>query len=98
MTGTDTRVADARHHPEHPADGAGGAKPTPPRGYQVAPWELTWCGLDVGQLKRTESTFALSNGHLGMRGTLEEGEPRGLPGTYLNGFYEEHPLPYAEGG
>ena len=68
------------------------------RGYECAPWELRWRGLAVDQLQRTESTFALSNGHIGVRGTLEEGEPRGLPGTYLNGFYEEHELPYAEAG
>ncbi|EHR51890.1 trehalose/maltose hydrolase or phosphorylase [Saccharomonospora marina XMU15] len=68
------------------------------RGYVCAPWELRWQGLSVEQLQRTESTFALSNGHIGMRGTLEEAEPRGLPGTYLNGFYEEHELPYAEAG
>jgi alpha,alpha-trehalose phosphorylase len=67
-------------------------------GYEIAPWELAWNGLAVDQLQRTESTFALANGHIGMRGTLEEGEPRGLPGTYLNGFYEEHQLPYGEGG
>ncbi len=67
-------------------------------GYVVEPWQLRWCGLDVGELRRTESTFALSNGHIGMRGSLDEGEPRGLPGTYLNGFYEEHPLPYGESG
>ncbi|MFF5987532.1 glycoside hydrolase family 65 protein [Prauserella flavalba] len=68
------------------------------RGYECSPWELRWRGLAVDQLQRTESTFALSNGHIGMRGTLEEAEPRGLPGTYLNGFYEEHGLPYAEAG
>ncbi|SFQ31553.1 alpha,alpha-trehalose phosphorylase [Amycolatopsis arida] len=68
------------------------------RGYECAPWELRWRGLAVSELHRTESTFALSNGHIGMRGTLEEGEPRGLPGTYLNGFYESHGLPYAEAG
>jgi alpha,alpha-trehalose phosphorylase len=67
-------------------------------GFQVAPWELRWISLDLGALERTESIFALSNGHIGMRGTLEDGEPRGLPGTYLNGFYEQHPLPYAEAG
>ena len=33
-----------------------------------------------------------------MRGNLDEGEPHGLPGTYLNGFYETRPLPYAEAG
>lgn len=66
--------------------------------YAIEPWQLRWQGLAVDQLHRTESTFALSNGHIGMRGTLDEGEPRGLPGTYLNGFYEEHPLPYGEAG
>ncbi|MBM7773593.1 alpha,alpha-trehalose phosphorylase [Actinokineospora baliensis] len=67
-------------------------------GFDVAPWELRWSGLAVDQLHRTESVFALSNGHIGMRGSLDEGEPVGLPGTYLNGFYEEHALPYAEAG
>ncbi|MGQ0841208.1 glycoside hydrolase family 65 protein [Actinokineospora sp.] len=67
-------------------------------GYDIAPWQLRWTGLAVDQLHRTESTFALANGHLGMRGSLDEGEPVGLPGTYLNGFYEEHALPYAEAG
>jgi Glycosyl hydrolase family 65, N-terminal domain len=42
--------------------------------------------------------FALANGHIGLRGNLDEGEPSGLPGTYLNGFYELRPLPYAEPG
>jgi alpha,alpha-trehalose phosphorylase len=67
-------------------------------GYEISPWELRWRGMDVEALQRTESTFALSNGHIGLRGTLEESEPRGLPGTYLNGFYEQHGLPYAEAG
>ena len=70
----------------------------PDRGYECTPWELRWRGFDLGELQRTESTFALSNGHIGMRGGLDEGEPRKLPGTYLNGFYEQHELPYAEGG
>ncbi|MFC4859315.1 glycoside hydrolase family 65 protein [Actinophytocola glycyrrhizae] len=67
-------------------------------GFQVDPWELRWNSLDLGALERTESVFALSNGHIGIRGSLEEGEPRVLPGTYLNGFYEQHALPYAEAG
>ena len=47
---------------------------------------------------QTESVFALSNGHIGLRGNLDEGEPHATPGTYLNSFYERRPLPYAEGG
>ena len=42
--------------------------------------------------------FALSNGHIGLRGNLDEGEPHGIPGTYLNSVYELRPLPYAEAG
>jgi alpha,alpha-trehalose phosphorylase len=70
----------------------------PRHSYECAPWELRWRGLDVNQLHRTESTFALSNGHIGLRGTLEEGEPRELPGSYLNGFHERHEFPYPERG
>src|SRR5580700_2602053 len=54
--------------------------------------------LDRDRLAQTESVFALGNGHIGVRGNLDEGEPHGLPGTYLNGFYESRPLPYAEAG
>jgi alpha,alpha-trehalose phosphorylase len=42
--------------------------------------------------------FALANGHIGLRANLDEGEPFGLPGTYLNAFYELRPQPYAEAG
>jgi alpha,alpha-trehalose phosphorylase len=49
-------------------------------------------------LAQSESLFALSNGHIGWRGNLDEGEPYGLPGSYLNGVYESRPLPYAEAG
>jgi alpha,alpha-trehalose phosphorylase len=54
--------------------------------------------LDLDVLAQSESVFALSNGHIGLRGNLDEGEPHGLPGTYLNSFYELRPLPHAEAG
>jgi alpha,alpha-trehalose phosphorylase len=47
-------------------------------------------------LAQTESVFALANGHLGWRANLDEGEPHGMPGSYLNGVYEVRPLPYPE--
>ena len=34
----------------------------------------------------------------GLRGNFDEGEPYGIPGTYLNSVYELRPLPYAEAG
>jgi alpha,alpha-trehalose phosphorylase len=74
-------------------------RPTTERaGFPVEPWHVRERGLDLDLLAQSESLFALSNGHIGLRGNLDEGEPFGTPGTYLNSFYEEHPLPYAEPG
>ncbi len=66
--------------------------------FPVEPWHIREYGLDLSMLAQSESVFALSNGHIGVRGNLDEGEPYGLPGTYLNSFYESRQLPYAEPG
>ena len=66
--------------------------------FPVEPWGIRETELHLDTLAETESVFALSNGHLGLRGNLDEGEPYGLPGTYLGGFFEVRPLPYAEAG
>jgi alpha,alpha-trehalose phosphorylase len=68
------------------------------RAYPVDPWHIRETRLDLDVLAQSESVFALTNGHVGIRGNLDEGEPHGLPGTYLNSFYELRPLPYAEAG
>lgn len=64
--------------------------------FPADPWCLRERELRLELLAQSESLFALSNGHVGLRGNLDEGEPHGLPGTYLNGLYEQRPLPYAE--
>jgi alpha,alpha-trehalose phosphorylase len=64
--------------------------------FGVDPWSIPERRLDLDILSQTESIFALSNGHIGLRGNLDEGEPSGRTGTYLNGFYETRPLPQAE--
>ena len=66
--------------------------------YPVEPWTIRETEMHLDALASSESVFALSNGHIGLRGNLDEGEPYGLPGTYLGGFYETRPLPYAEAG
>jgi alpha,alpha-trehalose phosphorylase len=68
------------------------------RAYETAPWSVPERELQLELLAQSESVFALSNGNLGLRGNLDEGEPVGLPGTYLAGFHESRPLPYAEAG
>ncbi len=64
--------------------------------FTVDEWSIRETRLHLDILAQTESIFALSNGHIGFRGNLDEGEPHGLPGTYLNSVYELRPLPYAE--
>ena len=67
-------------------------------GYSVDPWRLTYRGLNEDAMGQMESLFSLANGHIGLRGSLDEGEPRQIPGTYINGVHEEIPMPYAERG
>jgi alpha,alpha-trehalose phosphorylase len=64
--------------------------------FTVEPWAIVEPALRLDWLAEAESIFALSNGHFGLRGNLDEGEPHETPGSYLNGFFESYPLPYAE--
>lgn len=66
--------------------------------FAVAPWSIHSDGVEASRIAHDESVFGLSNGHIGWRGNLDEGEPRGVAGSYLNGVFEEHPMPYAEDG
>ena len=66
--------------------------------FSVEPWCVTENDLDLDEIASSESVFALSNGHIGLRGNLDEGDPHGVPGTYLNSFYELRPLEYGERG
>ncbi len=70
----------------------------PPGLLSTEPWAVAERGLHLDLLGHTETIFSLTNGHIGLRGNLDEGEPHAIPGSYLNGFYESLPLPYAEGG
>ena len=66
--------------------------------FTVEPWSVTESELHLDALASSESVFALSNGHMGLRGNLDEGDPHGVPGTYLNSVYASRPLPYSERG
>ena len=65
--------------------------------FAVEPWALRETELDLEVLAQSESVFALSNGHIGLRGNLDEGEPIGLPGTYLNGVLRGAPAALRRG-
>ena len=61
--------------------------------FTVEPWAVGIESVDTAHLAQEESVFGLSNGHIGWRGNLDEGDPRGVAGSYLNGVFESHPLP-----
>src|SRR5438093_13474193 len=64
--------------------------------FDCEPWTIHETRLELDLLGQTESIFALSNGHIGWRANLDEGEPHVISGSYLNAFYEAVHLPYAE--
>ncbi|MGY1770951.1 glycoside hydrolase family 65 protein [Blastococcus sp. SYSU D00813] len=70
--------------------------PTPD--LETDPWQVREPRVGLATLAATESLFSLSNGYLGVRGTLDEVEPSGMRATYLSGVHETHPLSYPEGG
>ncbi|GAA1298245.1 glycoside hydrolase family 65 protein [Pseudonocardia xinjiangensis] len=64
--------------------------------YTVEPWCVREPKLRLDVLADTETVFALSNGCLGLRGTLDEGEPVAQRGSYLAGFHELRTFEYPE--
>lgn len=68
--------------------------------YPVEPWDITETEFKMEHVYRNETTFALSNGYIGTRGTFEEGydfsEEEGLEGNFINGFYESEKIRYGE--
>lgn len=68
--------------------------------YPVEPWSVTETSFEAKNNYRNETTFALSNGYIGTRGTFEEAYPfdidTGLEGNFVNGFYESEQIRYGE--
>lgn len=68
--------------------------------YPVQEWEITEKSFDKETNYRNETTFSLSNGYIGTRGTYEEAYPfdvdTGLEGNFVNGFYESEKIRYGE--
>jgi kojibiose phosphorylase len=56
-------------------------------------WLITESGFDLARAAVYETLCTVGNGYLGTRGTLEEGHPGDLSGTYLNGVYDDHDSP-----
>jgi alpha,alpha-trehalose phosphorylase len=59
-------------------------------------WRVVELSFSQGLLHRAEAIFALSNGHLGMRGNVDESSPAHERGAYVNGFHETWPIHHPE--
>lgn len=68
--------------------------------YPIEPWDVTETEYNPEYNYRNETTFALSNGYIGTRGTYEEAYDfpvtEGLEGNFINGFYESEDIRYGE--
>lgn len=68
--------------------------------YPVEQWKITEENFTEENNYRNETTFSLSNGYIGTRGTFEEGYDfsveKGLEGNFINGFYESEDIRYGE--
>lgn len=68
--------------------------------YPVEEWTVTEEAFDRETNYRNETTFSLSNGYIGTRGTFEEAYDfdidTGLEGNFVNGFYESEKIRYGE--
>lgn len=68
--------------------------------YPLNEWEVTEEKFDIKANYRNETTFALSNGYIGTRGTMEEAYDfdvdTGMEGNFINGFYESTDIRYGE--
>ena len=68
--------------------------------YPVEAWDITELEFKKEYNYRNETTFSLSNGYIGTRGTFEEAYPfdidTGLEGNFVNGFYESEHIRYGE--
>jgi kojibiose phosphorylase len=59
-------------------------------------WNLIETQFDPAQLHHKGTVFTIGNGYLGTRGSFEEGYPRALSATLINGVYDDVPVVYTE--
>ena len=59
-------------------------------------WRILEESIVPEKMADNEALFSLANGYLGIRGCFEEPACSWCRGTYLNGFYESHPITYGE--
>ena len=74
------RTAPTSSCPTWPSCWTAQHEPRSRRPFTVEPWVVREPRLDLDAIGQAESVFALSNGHIGLRGNLDEGEPHAMPG------------------
>jgi alpha,alpha-trehalose phosphorylase len=70
--------------------------PLPEHLFPPDEWRVIEASWTPEYSDRAETGFALANGYVGIRGTLDEGRPSRSPGTFINGLHETWPIVHAE--
>ncbi|HEX9765895.1 MAG TPA: hypothetical protein VGA36_03965, partial [Nitriliruptorales bacterium] len=70
--------------------------PPPEHLYPADEWRIVEARWTPQYSGRAETVFALANGYVGVRGTLEEGRPSLEHGTFVSGLHETWPIVHAE--
>ena len=70
--------------------------PPPEHLFPADAWRIIETSWSAKYSERAETAFALSNGYLGVRGTVDEGLPALAPGTFVSGFHETWPIVHPE--
>ena len=53
-------------------------------------WLIERDGFDLEKINYYETILTIGNGYLGTRGSLEDGHRTSLPGTFLNGVFDDY--------
>jgi alpha,alpha-trehalose phosphorylase len=70
--------------------------PPPEHLFPADEWRIVEARWAPRFASRAETVFALANGYMGVRGTLDEAHPALGSGTFVSGFHETWPIVYAE--
>ncbi|MEZ5205762.1 MAG: glycosyl hydrolase family 65 protein [Acidimicrobiales bacterium] len=68
----------------------------PRSSYAIDPYRIVERRFTPDYIPQTETLFTLSNGFLGVRGSVEEVRPVHSRASFMNGFHETWPITYGE--
>lgn len=69
-----------------------GSRPLALTGTDAAAWQVSSTDTDPARLSHRETVFTIGNGNLSLRGSLEEGHPQELAGSFMHRVWDDMPV------